>query len=60
MDNTLRMSEKRDKKSKREGTLSNVLIRIDDGSSEVETKPLKVSAPVISLLIVQPSILKGS
>lgn len=37
------MSEKKEKKSKREGTLSNVFIRIDDGSSEVETKPLKVS-----------------
>eukprot|EP00795_Rhopilema_esculentum_P016504 gene16504-7923_t len=35
------MSEKKEKRSKREGTLSNVCILIDDSSTEVETKPLK-------------------
>ena len=36
------MSEKKDRKSKREGALSNVCILIDD-TSVAETKPLKVN-----------------
>ena len=45
------MSEKKDRKSKREGALSNVCILIDD-TSVAETKPLKVSIGYACMFIL--------
>ena len=45
------MSEKKDRKSKRDGALSNVCILIDD-TSVAETKPLKVSIAYACMFIL--------